>query len=80
MKIPRRRFFASLPSIGAIFSTAPPVNVDSSASQKFKSMLEDYLANIPPDQQNPEHLKFLENSIQGWQAIEQARDKALRLR
>jgi hypothetical protein len=78
MKIPRRRFFASFPSIGAIFSTDPPVHVDSSASQKFKSMLKDYLANIPSDQQNPEHIQFLENSIQSWQAIERARARALR--
>jgi|GEM_PF-2511198 len=41
-------------------------------------MLEDYFANIPTDQHNPEHIKLLENSIQGWQAIEQARAKALR--
>jgi hypothetical protein len=78
MKIPRRRFFACLPSIRAIFLTDPPVNVDSSASQKFKSMLEDYLATIPTDQQNPEHIQFLENSIQGWQAVERVRAKALR--
>ena len=78
MKLPRRRFFRSLLSLGAFFSANPLLDIDRSASDTFKRMLHNYLAETPPERQNQNHIRFLKDSILGWQDIEIARAKAMR--
>jgi hypothetical protein len=81
MHLPRRRFFSSLIGLSTIFSRKPKLKSGSSGkspfegeeppSAKFRNMLRDYLAETPPERRSPDHIEFLENTIEGWQTYEQ---------